>query len=104
MPVPTFEPSAGASRLKLAGAAPSAVIVTWSVAVFGAGTVTPFDAMTETAPAEPNGVPVPSKAYADDWYGFDASLLALVPKIAGKPIDAMPDCASAALAASEKSP
>jgi hypothetical protein len=80
------------------------VIVTWSVAVLGAGTVTPFDAVTSTAPGEPNGVPVPSKAYADDWYGFDASLLALVPKIAGKATEAMPDYASPALAASEKSP
>jgi hypothetical protein len=39
---------------------PSAEIVTWSVFVFGAGTVTPFEAVTVTAPGELNGVPVPS--------------------------------------------
>ena len=57
-----------------------------------------------TAPGEPNGVPVPSNEYVDDWYGFDGSLFAPVPKIDGKPTDAMPDCASLAVAVSAKSP
>jgi len=74
------------------------------VPVLGAGSVTPFEAVTVTAPGEPNGVPVPLNEYDDDWYGFDGSLLALVPKIAGKPTDARPDCASLPVAASEKSP
>ena len=103
-PVPIFAVSAGPPSPKAVGAAPSAEIVIWSVPVFGAGTVTPFEAVTVTAPGEPNGVPVPSNEYVDDWYGFDGSLFALVPKIAGKPTDAMPDCASLAFAVSAKSP
>src|ERR1700730_8834470 len=104
MPVPIFAVSAGPPRPKAPGAAPSAEIVTWSVPVFGAGTVTPFEAVTVTAPGEPNGVPGTSNEYVEQWYGFDGSLFALVPKIAGKPTDAMPDCASLAVAPRVKSP
>ncbi len=53
--------SAGPPSPKAAGAPLSAEIVTWSVAVSGAGTVTPFEAVIVFEPGEPNGVPVPSK-------------------------------------------
>ena len=57
MPVPTNEPPEGAPRLKADGAAPSAAIVTWSLAELPA----PFVAVTSFVPGDPNGVPVPSK-------------------------------------------
>ena len=59
-PFRTFARSAGPPSEKADGAAASALIVIVSVAVFAAGTVTPFRAVTTAAPGEVSGVPVPS--------------------------------------------
>src|SRR5262245_33283570 len=104
MPVPIFAVSSGPPRPNGAGADASASIVSWAVAVCAAGTVTPFEAVIATAPGDPNGEPVPSNVYAADWYGLDGSPFGAVPRIAGKPTEAMPDCASLALAVRVKSP
>jgi len=56
----TVVPFAGSPSENGLGAALSAEIVIWAFVVFGAGTVTPFVAVTVFAPGEPNGVTVPS--------------------------------------------
>ena len=59
-PSRTFVPSAGEPSEKAEGAAASARIVTWSLAVPAAGTVTPFRAVTTRRAGRGSGVPVPS--------------------------------------------
>ncbi len=60
-PLATFAPSAGPPRLKAAGSAPSASIVSESLPVIGPGMVSPLNAVTVSEPGEEIGLPLPSK-------------------------------------------